>query len=97
MTEPSTLSQLAGACLLLGLVVVLILIQNKSEQKEKEKQAQKRAEMDVLAWEIEEYVDYRFRLYQEHQEALRKEYRKTQMKNFSTPGLEEAWPCNIQA
>ena len=97
MTEPSMISQLAGACLLLGLVVVLILIQNRSERKEKKKQAQKRAEMDMLAWEIEEYVDYRFRLYQEHQEALRKEYRKTQMKNFSTPGLEEAWPCNIQA
>lgn len=92
MNEPSTFSQLAGACLLFGLVVVLILIQNKSEQKEKEKQAQKRAEMDMLSREIEEYVDYRFRLYQEQQEALRKEYRKTQMRNFSTPGIEEAWP-----
>nr|DAU16399.1 MAG TPA: hypothetical protein [Caudoviricetes sp.] len=92
MTEPSMISQLAGIGLLFGVVGLLLLAQARHERKNRELEAQKRAEMDMLAWEIEEYVDYRFRLYQEHQEALRKEYRKTQMKNFSTPGIEEAWP-----
>ena len=91
MTEPSMISQLAGIGLLFGVVGLLLLAQARHERKNRELEAQKRAEMDMLAWEIEEYVDYRFRLYQEHQEALRKEYRKTQMKNFSTPGIEEAW------